>query len=80
MKELSQGVPQGSILGPVQLNIYLNDSFFLSEFTDLCNFSDVISMKLNQDKCHFLVSGYKNENVCVNIEKKKIGKVISRNC
>ena len=30
------------------------------------------SMKLNQDKCHLLVSGYKNENVWANIENEKI--------
>ena len=33
--QLSQGVSQGCVLGP-----YLNDLFFLSEFTDLCNFAD----------------------------------------
>ena len=27
-------------LGPLLFNIYLNDLFFLSEFTDLCNFAD----------------------------------------
>ena len=30
------------------------------------------NMKLNQDKCHLLVSGYKNENVWANIGNEKI--------
>ena len=33
------------------------------------------NMKLNQGKCHLLVSGYKNENVWANIgNEKNLGK------
>ena len=31
---------KGTFLGPFLLNIYLNNLFFLSEFTDMCNFAD----------------------------------------
>ena len=91
--ELSQGVPQGSVLGPLLFNIYLNDLFFVLDGIDICNFADDTTpyicgknlsevleelekhsekalqwfeynfMKMNPDKCHLLISGYKHE-VC----------------
>ena len=39
-KNVWTGVLQGSILGPLSFNIFLNDIFFLSTKGDLCNYAD----------------------------------------
>ena len=59
--ELSKGVPQESILGPLIFNIFLNDIFYFATESDLYNYADDNCVKVSHTELNILSSHLHSE-------------------
>ena len=60
---LSKGVPQGSILGPLLFNVFMNDMFYFIEKCLLYNYADDNSLSKSARKIEELLLDLKHDSM-----------------
>ena len=60
-QESVKGAPQGSVLGPLLFNMFLNDLFFLVEETEICSYADDTTIYVCGQELKQVVTSLEND-------------------